>query len=126
MSVDTLTFTTHDLPPQPRSEDTPYARLLVRVMRAVVGIIVAGFIVAGVGAGYGYAHRNDRSTEWVGGRCMSSLNADETCGYKPAAGNILLDSTVGGVLGLLGGMVASFGLEVSITLYMAGRKYLRS
>lgn len=57
---------------------------------------------------------------------MSTLNDDGTCGYKPALGTVLGWSGLGGVAGLLAGMVATFGIETGIVVYLAGRKYLRS
>jgi hypothetical protein len=126
VTIDTLALTDEPTSFRARPEETRYGTLLVRVMRAVVALIVAGFLIGGFGMGYGYAHRNDRSTEWAGDSCMSSLNADSTCGYKPGIAIVAIESTVGGTLGALGGLVATFGIEVSIALYLAARKYLRS
>jgi hypothetical protein len=108
------------------ADETRYALFLVRLMRTVVALIVVGFIVGGIGTGYAIAHADDRSTEWINGRCSSSLNDDGTCGYKPAVGAVLGWSTVGGVGGLIGGLAASFGIEATIVVFLAARKYLRS
>jgi hypothetical protein len=126
MTIDPLK-SAHNIGPLPVWEDeTRYALFLVRLMRAVVALIVVGFIIGGISTGYAIAHTDDRSTEWTGGRCTSSLNDDGTCGYKPATGAVLGWSSVGGAAGLLGGLVATFGIETGIVVFLAARKYLRS
>jgi len=122
-TLDTMTPGAAEAPPPLRTSETPYAKFLVRLMRGVVALIVAGFIVGGIGIGYAFAHRNDRAPEWVDGQCMSSVNADQTCGYKPAPGTVIVESALGGTAGVLGGLVATFSIEVSVALYLAARKY---
>lgn len=108
-------------PLQAGAPETPYARFLVQLMRVVVALIVAGFVVVGIRIGYDIAHENDRSTEWIGGVCASSLIDDGTCGYKPAAGAVLALSALGGTAGLLGGLVATFSIETGIVVFLAAR-----
>jgi len=126
MTTDPLTTANDVAPLRVGVDETRYVRFLVRLMRGVVALIVAGFIIGGFGTGYAVGHANDRSTEWINGECASSVNADYTCGYKPAAGAVIAWSTAGGAAGLLGGLVATFGIETGIVVFLAARKYLRS
>ncbi|HVW32308.1 MAG TPA: hypothetical protein VHL53_07200 [Acidimicrobiia bacterium] len=108
------------------ADETPYVQFLIRLMRIAVALIVAGFIFGGIGAGYDIAHRADRSTEWIGDDCASTVNADGTCGYKPRVGAVIGWSIAGGTGGLLAGLVATFGIETTIVVFLAARRYLRS
>jgi hypothetical protein len=128
VTIDTLTPLNETAPLRARSDqpdETRYVHFLVGLMRTVVAFIVAGFIIGGIGMGFAHGHSKDRSIQWVDGECTSTVNADGTCGYKPAAGAVLAWSIGGGTAGLLGGLVATFGIETGIVVYLAARKYLR-
>jgi len=126
MTVDTLTTANHFAPLQVGADETRYVRFLVRLMRGVVSLIVTLFIIGGIGIGYEHSHSRDRPIEWINGECASSVNPDGTCGYKPAGAAVLAWSIGGGTAGVLGGLVATFGIETGIVVFLAARKYLRS
>ena len=113
--------------------ESTYRRIIVPLVRATTAFVVVVFILGGVLAGIGvmdawYGEEPQLDIDTGRYSCYSEERArpgDTICRYAtPVA--LFVGASGGGAVGLAAGLIATFSVEVGVTVYLAARKYLRS
>jgi hypothetical protein len=110
-----------------------YRRIIVPLVRGATVLVVVFFLLGGIGGGVGvmdvlYGEDPQLESNGVSYSCSPKSEAgpgDRVCRYPTAVAKVI-GAAGGGVVGLAAGLIATFSIEVGVTVYLASRKYLRS
>jgi hypothetical protein len=125
------------MPAYGAGSDTPmeslYRKVIVPLVRGATVLVVIFFLLGGIGAGLGvmdgwYREEPQLDSNGVTYSCYPESEArsgQQICRY-PTAIAYLIGGAGGGTVGLVAGLIATFSIEVGVTVYLAARKYLRT
>lgn len=124
--------TPHDVPSN-EPTGSLYRKIVVPLVRAATVLVVVVFLFGGIVTGVAviqdmYREEPELEANGVTYSCYRESVArpgDEICRYPTAAG-YFIGGLGGGAVGLAAGLIASFSIEVGVTVYLAARKYLQS